>query len=1795
MGCEGNMPSFKYVTIDNLVITYNGTPYPIKTLATNKKYIVWNIDKPYQLKDTNVRPEESLLEYLIVINDNGKPTIVNHDGLLYLFDQKTNGSNLVGSSEYNVLKNEVKDNTDKFNLLSKTVGGVTQLIGETEELEDGSIIYNLNKIKTDSESYSVNIGEIKTKIDYVYLDIKPIVLNDLIEYLRSISEYKLSFTDIQEDVDITSDELGLITTNKININDKLNKLQYTLSSLKSITDELGDAKKSELITNSKNELTILHNKLLSICESAILNNKISGEEKSNIIQSIYELTTYVGIIQNTCNNIMAKGNNSIIYSVENELLMLKDNTINKITELNKKNEVLTEKYSKIEQTSDKISQIVGEVKSQVDDIDSSLNLTSSTYAVAFDLTNNPKNSEDIKLTATKIKLTGDVEWFVVPSTVKLSGEGDIRTISPNEFKNVDKIIVTARLGTAIDTTIISKIKDGSNGTDGATYYTWIKYSDNANGNPCYSTPTSSTQYIGIGMNKATETASTDYTQYTWSKLKGDQGVKGDQGIPGTDGVSASHIVVTGEQIFKYSNNFTGNPNPTSITLTATKINTNASGKWQYKNSSGSWVDWIENSSIVTATTLVVSPTSNLLSTERQMSIRYIVGSIFDEFTIVKVSDGATGATGSTGASGKDAYTIILSNESHSFAGSTTSALASSTKCEVIAYKGTSRIAATIGTITGLPTGMTAPITSNGTTSVYFSPTVTTSMSTKNGILTIPITVDNQSFTKYFSYSISLKGVDGNGVSSIVEYYLVATLSSGVTTSTSGWSTTIPTMTSTNKYLWNYEVINYTNSSPTISIPKVIGVYGATGDTGVGISSITNYYLASPNTTGVTTSTSGWTSTVQSMTSTNKYLWNYEVVKYTNGNSYTSTPTVIGTVGNDGKTSYFHIKYSSVASPTTSSQMTETPSTYIGTYVDYIEEDSNDPTKYTWSRFEGSQGDKGEQGIPGTNGDTGQTSYLHIKYSNDGGVTFTANNGETVGTYIGQYVDFTEVDSTSVSSYKWSKIKGNDGLDGSDGVSVQEVIIQYAKGTSATIAPTSDWGTTMPTYEKDYYLWVRTRVKYSDSTDYEYSNPVCDQSWKVNTQVYSEVVQLKDSIASKVSTSDMNSVITQTSENLIAKFSESGDYNLLRNSAGVQNTNQWNTWNTTSFISYVDDNIKKQTSSKKSFRIGNNSTTENYAASPRIRVQTNKTYAISGKYYVGSNCNGAEVYWLESDTVDEEGYTSNVTFDTAITLAYDTNYSDGTWKSFSKTITTSSSAKSALIRLDNNGSKTTSENFTYYSDLTVVEGILPREWSPHPSEVYDGIIALDRDGIVVEMIDGEGSKGSSKMSYEGIATYDQYGNTKSWFSDDNAYIKELNVDVINNPYLIQCKPRATNWYVGQYSTGDGTGRNTSNKSNSINSILEYIKNTAGRYIHRQDINIYCDSGVNMNEDIYIGGWIGSGMILINFGANSSYTGHIRVEECTPFVYLVGGGTWGVNTGCMWYRNNNGSQGSALSVRNSNVYCYGFRTHSNTSTYSYPFLFAHNGSKVMLYGMDFVKYWAICHCFMGADVYIDMCRGDIGILCEKMQNSTLVARSSLPLFDTGKDINNYWNSTSTIDGAGDSNSLWYPKSIPSEPDLPTPDPPSQSWQWIEKTFYFNLSSTTEGSGSMTSSWNGKWGQGKWGSYKPHRGHAVPTESISSWIGSNSRNVSMVLTMTRLSTNHGQYGAIPVPKLLQKDGSYWNSGVAFALGNTKSITLSSGVVSGLSDGSLSELTMWAGTSTNDYSQYNGVSLKVTCEKYY
>lgn len=138
------------------------------------------------------------------------------------------------------------------------------------------------------------------------------------------------------------------------------------------------------------------------------------------------------------------------------------------------------------------------------------------------------------------------------------------------------------------------------------------------------------------------------------------------------------------------------------------------------------------------------------------------------------------------------------------------------------------------------------------------------------------------------------GTNGRGIRSVTEFYGVSQNSKVRPTV---WSvSTVPTLSETNKYLWNYERIFYTDGSSVTTTAVIIGCYG---DKGRGIVSITEMYLATNLSTGVTKNTIGWSSSVQDISASRPYLYNYEIIKYSDNTTEETDVALIGRWGADG--------------------------------------------------------------------------------------------------------------------------------------------------------------------------------------------------------------------------------------------------------------------------------------------------------------------------------------------------------------------------------------------------------------------------------------------------------------------------------------------------------------------------------------------------------------------------------------------------------------------------------------------------------------------------------------------------------------------------------------------------------------------------------------------------------------------------------------------------------------------------------------------------------------------------------
>lgn len=159
-----------------------------------------------------------------------------------------------------------------------------------------------------------------------------------------------------------------------------------------------------------------------------------------------------------------------------------------------------------------------------------------------------------------------------------------------------------------------------------------------------------------------------------------------------------------------------------------------------------------------------------------------------------------------------------------------------------------------------------------------------------------------------------------------------------------------------------------------------------------------------------------------------YLNNLVVSKqFSLAKQYAGPQGIPGKDGKDGKTQYTHLAYANSADGTKDFSVSDGNREYIGMYVDFVEADSTDPSKYTWSLIKGADG---AQGVPGTPGADGKTPYFHIAYANsaDGKTGFSVDDSVNK-LYIGQYTDYTPNDSTDPTRYSWTKIKGEQGNAG----------------------------------------------------------------------------------------------------------------------------------------------------------------------------------------------------------------------------------------------------------------------------------------------------------------------------------------------------------------------------------------------------------------------------------------------------------------------------------------------------------------------------------------------------------------------------------------------------------------------------------------------------------------------------------------------------------------------------------------------------------------------------------------------
>lgn len=331
---------------------------------------------------------------------------------------------------------------------------------------------------------------------------------------------------------------------------------------------------------------------------------------------------------------------------------------------------------------------------------------------------------------------------------------------------------------------------------------------------------------------------------------------------------------------------------------------------------------------------------------------------------------------------------------------------------------------------------------------------------------------------------------------------------------SGWSTTAPEWQE-DMYMWQ-RTVTYTSDGSSYSDPTCIqgaagrdgvdGKDGRDGTSGRGIASTEVKYQSSQSST--TVPTGEWLTAIPSVQE-GWYLWTRTQFTYTDSTvSYgysvsrqgadgaagsDGAPGAPGADGKDGANgigvSGSEVRYQASNSGTTAptgAWLTSPPSLDAGQYLWTRTTITYTDGKSTVSYSISMKGETGPQGIQGEPGADGQPRYTWLKYADTptSGMSDLPDGKKYIGLAYNKTVS---TESSNYSDYKWSKIvgpqgaQGTPGSKGDTGIGVKAVVEQYYLSTSSTTQSGGSWSTNQPKWSKGKYIWTRSQVTWTNNT------------------------------------------------------------------------------------------------------------------------------------------------------------------------------------------------------------------------------------------------------------------------------------------------------------------------------------------------------------------------------------------------------------------------------------------------------------------------------------------------------------------------------------------------------------------------------------------------------------------------------------------------------------------------------------------------------------------------------------------
>lgn len=305
MAILDNNPTFKYVSIKNMIIEFNKEKYPIANFYSNKKYLYWDASQPYQLIETNERKKEVGNRFLMIINDNGVHTLMPNDEYIVTFDG--DNPDLIINSIVSIYE-DLDGVGDKFTNIETDINGIRQVVGSSVE-DKGSVLQKISILEQRDDTIDMSVSKLEKDFsnNKEMSELRENLNKSMIDFNSGLGIFKQDITTYFKDNKINSEE-------KIQINAHLDMTDNKKSEVIKYVDTVINIMESENQSSNVGKLNSSKTKFLNSIKNlrtyittAISDNTIVPSEITAVVDLFAKCNNSINELKNTCDECIFLG------------------------------------------------------------------------------------------------------------------------------------------------------------------------------------------------------------------------------------------------------------------------------------------------------------------------------------------------------------------------------------------------------------------------------------------------------------------------------------------------------------------------------------------------------------------------------------------------------------------------------------------------------------------------------------------------------------------------------------------------------------------------------------------------------------------------------------------------------------------------------------------------------------------------------------------------------------------------------------------------------------------------------------------------------------------------------------------------------------------------------------------------------------------------------------------------------------------------------------------------------------------------------------------------------------------------------------------------------------------------------------------------------------------------------------------------------------------------------------------------------------------------------------------------